>query len=108
MNVGETKNISLTSAEAYGPRDPKSIQGVNRDVFPADLELEIGLIVRGNQANGEPVMATVREVGDDFVVLDYNHPMAGKNLNFEIEIVSIVTDAESSAPVDTPPPELSE
>jgi peptidylprolyl isomerase len=97
MAVGETKSVSVAPAEAYGPKNPQSIQGCARSVFPEDLELQQGLIVKGTQADGEPVMATVIAVVDeDIVVLDYNHPMAGKNLNFEIEIVGIV-DEDSEA-----------
>ena len=97
MNVGETKNISLTPAEAYGSRNPQSIQGCSRDVFPDDLEIAVGLVVQGTQGDGKPVLATVLAVDDDIAVLDYNHPMAGKNLNFEIELVATVEDDSEAA-----------
>ena len=88
MTVGATKNISIQSGDAYGPVNEHAVQTTTRDAFPADFELTEGLQVQGQGPTG-PVLATVKSFDDETVTLDMNHPLAGKNLNFEIELVSI-------------------
>jgi len=88
MSVGETKNISIQSGDAYGPVNESAVQTTTRDAFPEDFELQEGLQVQGQGPNG-PVLATIKNFDNDNVTLDMNHPLAGKNLNFEIELVSI-------------------
>jgi len=88
MSVGETKNISIHSGDAYGPVNENAVQTTARDAFPEDFELKEGLQVQGQGPNG-PVLATVKNFDNNNVTLDMNHPLAGKNLNFEIELVSI-------------------
>jgi len=88
MTVGETKTINIPSAEAYGPPRPEAIQQVPRGAFADDFEFIVGGTVQGNGPAGQ-FIAKIQEVQDDFVVLDLNHPLAGKDLTFEIELVSI-------------------
>ena len=88
MSVGDTKSISISADAAYGPVNPDAVQTTPRTAFPEDFALSEGLQVQGQGPNG-PVLATVRGFDEASVTLDMNHPLAGKNLNFEIELVSI-------------------
>jgi len=89
MKVGETKNINLSPEEAYGEHIAEGVQQVTRDCFPEDFELVKEATVYGKNAAGEEMIATILDFDDTQATLDFNHPMAGKNLNFEINIVDI-------------------
>jgi len=89
MSSGEKKSIMLEPAGAYGDINPDAIRSFQKEVFPTDLDLTVGGFVQGQTEDGRPVMAKVVEVQDTTVILDFNHPMAGKQLNFEIELVNI-------------------
>ncbi len=89
MTVGETKNIRLEPADAYGEVNPEAIQAVPKTMFPDGFEFKVDAFVQGQQPNGNPFQARIASVADDTVTLDLNHPMAGKTLNFKLELVSI-------------------
>jgi peptidylprolyl isomerase len=89
MTVGEVKNISLTPEQAYGPVIEEAVQTVEKTQFPPDFPFEVGATVSGYAENGQPMAAKIQNEDETTVTLDMNHPMAGKNLNFEIELVSI-------------------
>tara|TARA_Y100000310_G_scaffold71164_1_gene67001 strand:+ start:182 stop:658 length:477 start_codon:yes stop_codon:yes gene_type:complete len=89
MTVGETKKIRLEATEAYGEINLNAIQEVSRTAFPEDFEFVTGVQVSGQTDQGQPVTGQIREFGDETVTVDFNHPMAGKPLNFEIELMSI-------------------
>ncbi len=89
MTEGEVKNVTLTPEQAYGPVVAEAVQVVEKTQFPPEFPFEVGQTVSGYGANGQPMAATIQELGDTTVTLDMNHPMAGKSLNFEIELVSI-------------------
>lgn len=91
MTVGDKKTVTLQPDEAYGPRDPNALQSVPRDAFGPDFEFEVGGAVQGNGPQGT-FLATVESFNDEEVVLDLNHPLAGEELTFQIELV----DAEVS------------
>ena len=90
MTAGETKNISLSPDEAYGERNPDAVQKVPRTAFPDGFELKEGATVYGQTAQGQEMMAKIDSFDDDSATLDFNHPMAGKNLNFEISVIEIL------------------
>ena len=89
MSEGEVKNIELTSEEAYGEPLIEAIVQVPRDAFPPDFEFEKDMLVAGRGPMGEPVRARVLEFDEETALLDHNHPLAGKDINFEIELVKI-------------------
>ena len=89
MSVGETKSVRLSPTEAYGESDPQQVQPVPANAFPNDFEPVVGAHVVGQNELGQQVMAEIKTFDDESVTLDFNHPMAGKSLNFEIELVSI-------------------
>lgn len=89
MAVGEKKTVNVPCVEAYGPLNPDMRQAVPRDGIPADIPLEIGTMLQMQTPQGQVVPVTVVEVGEAEVTLDANHPLAGKDLIFDIELVEI-------------------
>ena len=89
MTVGEVKNIHLGADDAYGPFNEQAVQEAPKSVFPPEFIFKTGEVVQGTSPAGEPIMAMILEEKESTVVLDLNHPLAGKDLNFEIELMSI-------------------
>ena len=89
MAVGDTKTVHIPCADAYGERRPDGVLQVPRDEFPPDMPLEVGASVQGQQSGGQTVTFTIKAVTDDAVTLDANHPLAGKDLTFDLTLVSI-------------------
>ena len=91
MNPGESKTINVPADEAYGPHHKEMIMEVPRNQFPVDLELEVDQQLQMvNQADGRKLIATVIDVSESDVTLDANHPLAGKDLTFDIQLMEIV------------------
>ena len=90
MTAGETSKISIVATEAYGPRREEMVMDVPRSQLPTDTEPKVGMQLQAGQGD-EQFVVTVAAVQDDTVTLDANHPLAGKDLNFEITLVEIVT-----------------
>ena len=89
MEVGETRNVSIPPEDGYGHPTDEAITAMPRTVFPEGFELVKGASVQGTNGLGQPVIAKIVEYSETEVTLDMNHPLAGKVLNFEIELVSI-------------------
>ena len=87
MTVGETKTVQIPTLEAYGQPRPEAIQQVPRSAFAEDFEFIVGGTVQGNGPSGQ-FIAKIQDVEEEFVVLDLNHPLAGEDLTFEIELIS--------------------
>ncbi len=87
MEVGEKKNVSITADQAYGQRDENLIVDVPKDKLPEGLEPEKGMPLRVKSQEGRDMQVVVAEVGDDSIKIDANSPLAGKDLEFELEIV---------------------
>ena len=92
MTEGEKKKVNIACADAYGPLNPALRQGVPRDAIPEDIPLEVGLQLQMQTPQGQPMPVMVVEVGEEEVMLDANHPLAGKDLIFDFEVVSIDAD----------------
>jgi len=88
MEVGEVKTVTIEPADGYGEHSDEAVQIVPRDAFPMDFQFTEGLQVQGNGPMGV-VNAIVESYNKESVTLDMNHPLAGKTLNFEIELISI-------------------
>ena len=88
MATGETKTITLGPDDAYGQVNPEAFQNVPKTQFDEDFVFEVGGAVMGQGPQG-PFRATIHEVQDESVVLDFNHPLAGKDLTFEVEVVEV-------------------
>lgn len=89
MKPGEAKTVDIPADEAYGPHQEEMVLKVDRSDLPAELKPEVGQQLQLRQAKGRPVVVTVTEVTDDSVTLDANHPLAGQDLTFDIELVEI-------------------
>jgi FKBP-type peptidyl-prolyl cis-trans isomerase 2 len=88
MTKGETKTFSLAAAEAYGQVISEAFQNVPKTQFDDDFIFEVGGAVMGQGPQG-PFRATIHEIEDESVVLDFNHPLAGKDLTFQVEVVEV-------------------
>ena len=89
MALGEKKTFNISPEEGYGPSDPEAIQQISKEQFPDGFEPENGLLVRGTNEDGQEIIALVIESDEKTVTLDFNHPLAGKELVFEVEIVGV-------------------
>lgn len=89
MAVGEEKSVNIEPEDAYGPRHDQMVQEVPKDALPDDLEPEIGMGLQAQGPDGQLINLTVTEVADESITVDGNHPLAGKALNFAIELVEI-------------------
>ncbi len=88
MKVGESTQVVVPAEEAYGGVDPGAIQEVPKEKLPPDA-LHVGAQVHGKDDSGGPLQALVTEVKDQTVVLDFNHPLAGKTLYFDVKVLDI-------------------
>ncbi|MGQ9736227.1 MAG: FKBP-type peptidyl-prolyl cis-trans isomerase [Thermaceae bacterium] len=86
---GETIRANVAPEKAYGPRDPEGVQVVPLDAFPEDAEVVPGGQFYAQDKEGNPVTVTVVAVEGDEVTVDFNHPLAGKSLDFEVEILKV-------------------
>ncbi len=93
MNIGDSSDLEIPAAEAYGDHNPEAIQTVPKEHL-AHLELHEGLVLQGQGENGEPVMVVVKEIQEDIVIMDHNHPMAGQDINFSLTIHDIRDPSE--------------
>jgi peptidylprolyl isomerase len=89
MSPGEAKTVSIPADQAYGPYYQEMVIVVNRQQIPPELEVEVGQQLQISQQSGQVIPVVVREVSDSEVTLDANHPLAGEDLVFEIELVEI-------------------
>lgn len=88
MNVGETRDIIVPAAEAYGEYNPQMKQMVPIEQF-GGLELKVGMPMQGQGENGETIQVVITEILDDQVEVDSNHPLAGKDLDFTVTVQAI-------------------
>ena len=88
MEVNEEKSIRLQPEQAYGPVDPKGFKEIPKTEIPA-AALKVGTPLSAPGPEGEDVIIRVREVKQKTVILDFNHPLAGKTLNFDVKVVDI-------------------
>ncbi len=89
MKVGDSAKVRIPSEEAYGEVRDDMVVDINRSQIPPDINPEVGMVLQMQQPDGSPLNVTIREVNDDSVKLDANHPLAGQALTFDIELVEI-------------------
>ena len=89
MTPGDAKTVQLSSAEAYGPRHEEMVQEIERAAIPSEIDLDVGVRLQASQDDGPPVLLTVVEMSESTVTVDANHPLAGEDLTFEIDLVEI-------------------
>ena len=89
MNPGESKTITIQSDQAYGPHHDDLVMVVGRAEFPEELKPEVGDYLQLRQPDGGVVVVAVTDVSDDDVTLDGNHPLAGQDLTFDVNLVEV-------------------
>jgi len=94
-SAGESFSVKIPAADGYGAVDEEMIQSMPRKNFPSDTALEIDMVFQAQTPHG-PVSFRVKEVQDEEVVVDFNHPLAGEDLNFDVKIIGVraATDAD--------------
>jgi FKBP-type peptidyl-prolyl cis-trans isomerase SlyD len=89
MIIGSKKNIKLAAADAYGEYDEGAVQKVKRNLFPEEAELEIGSSYFAHSPEGQHLQFIVTEIDNDIITVNFNHPLAGKNLEFDVELIDV-------------------
>lgn len=89
MSEGDSTTVDIPSDEAYGEVREDLVITVPKDQLPDDVEPQVGMQLQVNQQNGQPIPVRITEIKDEELVLDANHPLAGKDLTFEIELLEV-------------------
>lgn len=90
LRPGDTQRLVLHPAQAYGPRDAAKRHRLPRTAFAGDINLEPGLIIGFTDTGGREIPGTVLSVTDTAVEVDFNHPLAGHAVTFEVEIIDVI------------------
>ena len=93
---GDQLSVAVPPEEGYGARDESRMQAVPRDMFPSDTNVEVGMQFHAEGPDGQVLVVSVASVDGDQVTVDGNHPLAGVNLNFEVNVLEVrgATDEE--------------
>jgi len=86
LSAGDKKQVTVSPKDGYGERDARGVQEVDRTAFPPDFDPKPGMELTAEGEDGEPVPFVIREVRDDKIVIDLNHPLAGRTLHFDITV----------------------
>jgi len=89
LAAGDRQTLTLMPGQAYGMRDEAALQWVRKSMFPEGMLLEPGHIVGFSGEDGEDVAGAIIEIGDDDVQVDFNHPLAGREIEFEVHILAV-------------------
>jgi FKBP-type peptidyl-prolyl cis-trans isomerase 2 len=87
MEVGQTKEVVVSPTDGYGDRDPNAVHEVPKAKVPQ--EAKVGTMLHGKDSSGREIRPTLSAIKDDTVILDFNHPLAGKTLRFDLKVVNI-------------------
>lgn len=93
--AGARESFDISPAEGFGPRDPEAIHRMPRADFPLDISLERGQIIDFQTPGGTATPGAVVAIGAEFVEVDFNHPLAGRTLKCEVEILAITPAPDS-------------
>lgn len=89
MLIGGKKIVKIGAGEAYGEYDEKAVQNIKKEQFPADAKVEVGVRYVANSPEGGQMPFVIKEVKEKDVAVDFNHPLAGKDLEFDVELIDI-------------------
>ena len=89
MELGESKDVVIPPKDGYGEEDPSAYTDIPRDEFPSEIPLEPGIELELRDTSGNIVEASIASVSDEGVRLNFNHPLAGKILNFSVKVVEL-------------------
>jgi FKBP-type peptidyl-prolyl cis-trans isomerase SlyD len=88
MTAGEKKKVTVAPTDGYGPVDPNAFQEVDKKMVPTDAQ-KVGTQLEGKTTDGKTVYPRISEVKNETIVLDFNHPLAGKTLHFDVKILDV-------------------
>jgi len=88
MKVGGEKHVTIKPEDAYGPVDPRAFQEIAKEKLPPDA-LKVGTVLTAHGPAGQSVPVRVHEIKETTVIMDFNHPLAGKTLTFDVKITDI-------------------
>ena len=88
--VANEQTVTVPAEEAYGPHDDARVQAIPRSAIPEDVAVDVGTRLQANTPDGEPVNLTVVDLDDSSVTVDANHPLAGRDLVFDLELVEVI------------------
>lgn len=89
MAVGDKKTVAIPADQAYGPEHPEARQAIPRSDLPSDIPQEVGTRLQMQNPEGQVVAVVIAEVTETDIIIDANHPLAGKDLTFAIEMIAI-------------------
>jgi len=89
MEIGEKKQISISPEEGYGVRNEELVAVIKRELLPSDIDTSVGQQLQVKQKDGTAIQLVVTAATEDDVTLDANHPLSGKTLLFDVELVEI-------------------
>lgn len=95
MTVGEKETVTVSVDEGYGPRDERQIEVVPRSAIPQEIGLSVGGVLQARTQDGRNIQLVVRDFDESQVTVDANHPLAGHELTFDVEVVEIVASEGS-------------
>lgn len=96
MHQGDAKEVVLPPERAFGNPDPSAVQTFPKGAFDDPDSINEGSLIQGKTADGKEFQATVKDIRDDQVILDFNHPLAGKTLHFDVEVVNVEATSDNS------------
>jgi FKBP-type peptidyl-prolyl cis-trans isomerase SlyD len=97
MKKGERKHVVVAPTDGYGPIDPQAIREVKKELIPAAAQ-KVGAQLQAQAADGVTVFSIVKEIKEETVVLDFNHPLAGKTLHFDVTVLAITAGPPPNQP----------
>lgn len=86
---GDQVDVTVSPAEGYGEHNDNMVQAVPRDMFDSEQEIQVGMQFHAQSPEGEMIVVTVTDIEGDDITVDGNHPLAGKNLNFDVKVVDV-------------------
>jgi len=89
LTLGEKQSFTVSAKEGYGEFSEDRIVDMPRDEFPESIPLELGVRLKMRDEDGSPLQARIHEIGDDFVKLNFNHVLAGKELQFDVTVIEL-------------------
>lgn len=101
MSIGEKAEVLVKAEDAYGAHNPEAKQEVPKDQF-AGIDLQVGMTLYGQGEDGSTVQVVVQEIGEENVLIDFNHPLAGKDLFFNVTVNNIREASEEEVMTGVP------
>ena len=89
MIIGSKKNVKIPAKEAYGEYSEQAIQQVKKENFPANVDLKVGMEFVANSPEGHQMPFVVKEIKNEEITVDFNHPLAGMDLEFDVELIDV-------------------